>query len=158
MPTIFIVDCARTAIGLPFKSLKDFSAVQLGAAVIEELLKRTKISKNSIVEVIFGNVVSAGCGQNLSRQAAILAGLPVEVDSFTVNQVCGSGLRSLIVGAHSIVCGRIDAVIAGAAESASWNPTLYFHNEGEDLNASEKERVESLIYDGLWCHLSEAHM
>jgi len=158
LQSILILDAARSAIGSPFKSLKDFSAAQLGAVVIQHILKRTKIPKRFIGEVIFGNVVSAGTGQNLSRQAAILAGLPVEVDAFTVNQVCGSGLRSLIVGAHSIMCGQTKAVIAGAAESASWNPFLYFDNEGEGVGGREKKKVESLVYDGLWCHLSEAHM
>ncbi len=158
LQSILILDGARTAIGSPFKSLKDFSAAQLGAVVIENILKRAKIPKRFIGEVIFGNVVSAGTGQNLSRQVAILAGLPVEVDAFTVNQVCGSGLRSLIAGAHSIMCGETKMVIAGATESVSWNPALYFHNEGDDVSASEKKKVESLVYDGLWCHLSEQHM
>lgn len=155
---IYIIGAVRTPIGSPFKSLKDFSAARLGAVVIEDLLKRTKISKNSIGEVIFGNVVSAGTGQNLSRQAAIFAGLPASTDAFIVNQVCGSGLRSLIVGAQSMMCGETKAIIAGGTESASWNPTLFFNNEGSELNPTEKEKVESLFYDGLWCHLSEAHM
>ena len=157
-PSIFILDSARTPIGSAFKSLKDFSAARLGAVVIESLLKRTKIPKKSVAEVIFGNVVCAGTGQNLSRQAAILSGLPVTVDAFTVNQVCGSGLRSLIVGSHAILCGQTQVVVAGGTESASWNPSLYFNNEGEDVGGREQKKVESLIYDGLWCHLSDQHM
>ena len=155
-PSIFILECVRTAIGSPFKSLKDFSAARLGAVVIKNILNRTKIPKKFIGEVIFGNAVSAGTGQNLSRQAAILAGLPVTVDAFTVNQVCGSGLRSLMVGAYSIMCKEAEAVIAGGTESVSWNPQLCF--PGEDSRYDKKNAVESLVTDGLWCHLTDRPM
>lgn len=158
LQSIFILDAVRTAVGSPFKSLKDFSAARLGAVVVEDLLKRTKIPKDCIGEVILGNVVSAGTGQNLSRQTAILAGLPVGVNAFTVNHVCGSGLRSLIIGAHTIVCKEAQAAIAGGTESVSWSPALYFHHEGDRIGGKEKREVESLVYDGLWCHLTEQHM
>lgn len=158
LQSILILDAVRTAIGSPFKSLKEFSAARLGAVVIEHILKRTKIPKKFIGEVILGNVVSSGTGQNLSRQAAVLAGLPVEVNAFTVNHVCGSGLRSLILGAHSLMCGEVNAVVAGATESASGNPYLCFDHKGMTFPGHEKEKVESLVYDGLWCHLSEQHM
>ena len=161
-PSVFIVDSARTAIGSRFQGLKDFSAARLAAVVMADVLKRTKISKKLVGEVILGHVVSAGTGQNVSRQAAILAGLPVGVPAFSVNHVCGSGLQAVILGARSIVCGEKDLIVAGGTESASLNPQLYF--SFEDVSGRpfgpprDQNPIESLVYDGLWCQLTDRHM
>ena len=182
LKSLFIIDGLRTPIGSPLRSLKDFSAARLGAVVIQSLLKRNHISKRLIDEVILGNVVSAGTAQNLARQAAILGGLPVDVPAFTVNHLCGAGMQAMILGARAIMCGEKNLVLAGATESASHNPYLYFGGDEENLYEKKKNvplslfvlpvskrssvlnkeimvgAIESLILDGLWCNLTKKHM
>src|SRR3989338_1954133 len=119
MNKVFIIDGLRTAIGGQGKGLKGIPAVCLGSVVIKGLIERNKINKTSVDEVILGNVVSAGLGQNLARQAAIFAGLAEETNAFTINEVCGSGLKAVILAAQSIICGDADIEIAGGAENAS---------------------------------------
>lgn len=152
LKNIFILDAARTAIGGTFKSLKNFTAPQLAAFAIQKIVRRNNIKENLINEVILGNTVSAGTGQNLSRQAAMFAGLPVTVPAFTVNSVCGSGLQAVILAAQSIACRKPQVIIAGGTESSSHSPKLIKNYE------ETKEPLDSLIHDGLWCHLSHKHM
>ncbi len=153
---VFIIDGLRTAIGSPFKGLKNYTAAQLAAEVIRGMLIRNKLKKNLINEVILGNTVSAGTGQNLARQAVILAGLPASIPAFTVNNVCGAGLQSVILAAQSILCGDSELVIAGGAESASHSPDILFKQKQEKTELQEP--VESLVHDGLFCSLSQKHM
>ena len=152
---IFIIDGTRTAIGSTFKALKDFTASELGSIAIKEILQRNAIKKDLINQVILGNTVSAGTGQNLARHAAFLSGLPVSVPAFTVNNVCGSGLQSVILGAQAITCQDAHAVICGGIESSSQSPYLVKRNDKEK---KEENFIDSLIYDGLMCELSHKHM
>src|SRR3990167_6294756 len=103
---IFILDGVRTPTGSPYKGLRDFSAAQLSAIVIKEVLKRADIKYEWVSEVIFGNVTGAGTGQNLARQAALLASLPVAISAYLVNNVCGASLQSVILAARSILAGQ----------------------------------------------------
>lgn len=152
---IFIVDAARTAVGSTFKALKEFSPSQLAAITVQGLLKHSKVDKGIVDQVIFGNTVSAGTGQNLSRHAAFLAGLPVSVPAFTLNNVCGSGLQSIIVGAQTIGCNEADIIIAGGTESSSQSPYLV---KKSDKEKKENNLTDSLIFDGLTCQLTTKRM
>lgn len=154
--SVFIINGARTIIGSPFKSLKNFTAAQLGAEVLREILNRNHIKKILVNEVILGNAVAAGIGQNLARQATLLAGLPESVPAFTVNNVCGAGLQSVILGAQSIQCGDSSLVIAGGAESATHCPDLVPKNK--DGHAETRNSLDSLQQDGLFCQLSKKNM
>jgi acetyl-CoA C-acetyltransferase len=137
---IFIIDGLRTPIGKRRGSLKDISAVKLAAIIIKALLDNNKLKGDCIDEVILGNAVGAGLGQNPARQALLHARLPFKVPAFTVNKVCGSGLKSVILGAQAIACGDADIILAGGAENVSQCPQ------------------NSLINDGLWCSFTDAHM
>lgn len=154
--SIYILDALRTPVGSTFKSLKDFSAAQLGAAVIKELVRRAEIKGESVNEVILGNTVSAGTGQNLARQAAVLAGLPVSTPAFSVNNVCGSGLQSVILAAQAIRCQEAELVVAGGTESASQSPGI-IRKEDEEKN-KEEQPLDSVIHDGLRCQITNKHM
>ena len=155
LKNIFIVDGARTAIGSTFKTLKNLSPAQLAAFTIKELLKRSKTEGVAVSEVILGNTVSTGTGQNLARHAAFLAGLPASIPAFTVNLVCGSGLQSLISGAQAICAGDAELVLAGGTESSSQSP--YFIKK-DAKEKTEENFTDSLIYDGLTCQLTGKRM
>lgn len=157
MKDIFIVDGLRTPIGKRHKGLKDVSAVKLAAIVIEALLKKNKLEGNSVDEVILGNAVGAGLGQNPARQALIHAGLPSSVPGFTVNKVCGAGLKSVILGAQAIACADADVILAGGAENVSQCP-LFSSGDKKNDKLNEKKLKDSLISDGLWCSFNDAHM
>src|SRR3989338_392560 len=154
--SLWIAESVRTPIGGSFKSLSTFTAAQLGGIVIKELLSRCKVKKNLIDEVIFGNTVSAGAGQNIARQAAIAGGVDVSVPAYTLNSVCGSGLQSVISAAQAIMSGDADCIIAGGAESSSQCPFIVRKNdkgqEGQD------HFIDSLIFDGLLCQITGKHM
>ena len=156
LKNIYIIDAARTPIGSTFKGLKDFSAAQLGALTIKEILKRNKIEGSSVGQVILGNTVSAGAGQNIARQAAVLSGLPVTVPAFTVNNVCGSGLQAMIFAAHAIACRESDIIVAGGSESASQSP--YVAQKSDKDKTVEEVSRDSLVYDGLTCLITGKHM
>ena len=153
---VFLIDGARTAIGSPFRGLKELSAVDLAVVVIKELLRRNKIPAERIDEVILGNGVMAGLGQNPARQAAIAAGLPVSVPGITVSNACGAGLQSVILAAQSIIAGEFDCLLAGGTESASRSPYLV-HKDVAHKKVSEN-LLDSLISDGLWCSVSGRRM
>jgi len=119
MSKVVIVSAARTAIGSFNGSLTSVGAIDLGKIVIDEALKRASLDANTVNEVIMGNVLQAGLGQNPARQAALRANIPATVPSFTVNKVCGSGLKSVALAAQSILAGDNDVVVAGGMENMS---------------------------------------
>ncbi len=157
MEDVFIVEGLRTPICGRGKDLKDVSAVNLAAIVLKNLLKNNGIKGNDVDEVILGNAVSAGLGQNPARQALVYAGLPFEVPAFTVNKVCGAGLKSVVLGAQAIACGAADILMAGGMENVSQCPhTLPW--DKKDKTPGLEDMQDSLINDGLRCGLNGTHM
>ncbi|OGX06321.1 MAG: hypothetical protein A2Z88_03540 [Omnitrophica WOR_2 bacterium GWA2_47_8] len=160
MNFIYIIDALRTPVGSPFKGLKNFTASQLAAVVIKEIVKRNDLDRSLINEVILGNTVSAGIGQSLARQASIQAGLPVSIPAYAVNHVCGASLQSLIIACQAIRSGNAALILAGGTESATQCPLL-FPNVDENLEISKakgRQFMESLINDGLFCQLTGKRM
>ncbi len=157
MNNVVIVSATRTAVGKFGGSLKDFSPGQLGSVVLKDALKRVNVEPGDVEEVIMGNVLSAGHGQNVARQAAIGAGIPKEVPSFCVNKVCGSGLKSVTLGAQSIMLGNADVVLAGGMESMSMAPYALKKNRW-GAKMGNDEVVDLMIYDGLWDVFGNYHM
>ena len=155
---LYIVDGARTPIGSQIKGLKHYSAAELAAIVIKELIRRNKINKYLVKQVILGNAVSAGLGQNFARQAALGADLPESALAYSVNSVCGSGLQSMILGTQSILVEDADLVLVGASESASHCPFLVDRESAENFNFKEKKLVDSLLLDGLYCQIAKKSM
>ncbi len=154
---VVIVSAVRTAIGSFQGTLKDVSAVKLGAIVIKEALSRAKLSAYQVDEVIMGNVLQAGLGQNPTRQAAIHAGLPHSIPSMTINKVCGSGLKSVHLAAQAIAVGEADIVVAGGFENMSQAPYL-LKNARDGYKMGDQKVVDSMINDGLWCAFNDYHM
>jgi len=157
MREVVIVSAVRTAIGSYGKTLKDVPAVELGAIVIKEAVKRAGIKGEWINEVIFGNVLQAGLGQNPARQAAVKAGLPVEVPALTINKVCGSGLRTVSLAAQIIKSGDADIIVAGGMENMSRAPFLV-DNARWGYKMGNGQLVDEMIKDGLWDAFNEYHM
>jgi len=157
MNNVVIVSATRTAVGKFGGSLKDFNPGQLGAIVLKDALKKANIEPGKVEEVILGNVLSAGHGQNVARQAAIAAGIPNEVPSYGVNKVCGSGLKSVVLGAQSIMLGDADIVLAGGVESMSMTPYALKKNRW-GAKMGNDEVVDLMIYDGLWDIFGNYHM
>jgi len=158
MKEVVIVSAVRTAIGSFNGSLSSFSAVDLGSMVIKEAIERAGIDKESIDEVIFGHVLQAGLGQNTARQAAIKAGIPVEVPSFTVNKVCGSGLKTVNLAAQAIMCGDADIVVAGGMESMTNAPFVLESKARQGFRMGNSQVVDVMIKDGLWDAFNDYHM
>lgn len=154
---VVIVSAVRTAIGSFQGSLKDVPATKLGALVIEEAINRAGISNEQIDEVIMGNVLQAGLGQNPARQASILAGLPQEVPAMTINKVCGSGLKTIHLATQAIKAGDAEIVVAGGMENMSQAPYLLM-NAREGFRMGNQKAVDSMISDGLWCAFNDYHM
>ncbi|NLR73826.1 acetyl-CoA C-acetyltransferase [Leeia aquatica] len=148
MQEVVIVAAVRTAIGNFGGGLAKVSAPELGATVIKALLERTGVQGSQISEVIMGNVLTAGLGQNPARQALIKAGIPVEVPALTINQVCGSGLKVTHLAAQSIACGDNEIVIAGGQESMSLAPHVLM-NSRDGIRMGNGTLVDSMMYDGL---------
>ncbi len=157
MNNVVIASAVRTAIGKFGGSLKHLGPAQLGAAVLSEAMKRAGQTGNDVDEVIMGNVLSAGHGQNVARQAAIAAGIPVEVSSFCVNKVCGSGLKSVIIGAQAIMLGDAGAVLAGGVESMSCAPYA-LKKARWGARMGNDELVDLMVHDGLWDIFNNYHM
>src|SRR5659263_84193 len=157
MNNVVIVSAARTAVGKFGGSLKDFNPGQLGSVVLKDALKKGKIEPSEVDEVIMGNVLGAGHGQNVARQSAIWAGIPEEVPSFTVGKVCGSGLKSVVLGAQSIMLGDADVVLAGGMESMSQAPYALKSNRW-GAKMGNGEVVDLMIHDGLWDIFNNYHM
>lgn len=157
MKEVVIVSAVRTAIGAYGKSLKDVPAVELGAKVIEEAVRRAGINPKEVNEVFFGNVLQAGLGQNPARQAAIKAGLPVEVPALTINKVCGSGLRSISLGAQVIKAGDAEVVVVGGMENMSQSPYL-LNNSRWGYRMGNGELIDEMLKDGLTDAFNNYHM
>ena len=158
MREVVIASAVRTAIGKFGGSLTPLSAPQMGAVVIKEALDRAALKPEQVDEVIMGNVLQAGLGQNPARQAAIFAGLPVEVPAFTVNKVCGSGLKCVELAAQSILAGDNDIVVAGGMESMSNAPFTVPGKARWGLKMGDQKMVDVMIRDGLWDAYNNYHM
>lgn len=156
MTKVVIVAAKRTAIGSFLGGLASVSAPKLGAAVIGELLAQTKVPNDAVDEVIMGNVLTAGVGQNPARQAALLAGLPHKTPATTVNVVCGSGLKAVQMGVQAIVCGDAKIVIAGGQESMSQSPHFVHLREG--VKMGNGALTDSMVADGLTDAYQNYHM
>lgn len=154
---VFVVSGARTPIGSFCGTLGSVPAPQLGATVIRAVVEKARMEKDDLDEVIMGNVISAGLGQNPARQAAIRAGIPPAVSATTVNKVCGSGMKSVVIGAQSIQTGMAQLVVAGGMESMSGAPYL-LRKAREGYRMGNGELVDSMIYDGLWDVYGDKHM
>ena len=155
---VVVASACRTATGRFLGGLSSLKPQELGAAVIKEAVKRAGIKPEQVDECYMGNVVQAGLGQSPARQAAILAGLPPEVPATTINKVCGSGLKSIMLGAQAIMVGDAEIVVAGGMESMSCCP--YFLHKGirTGVKFGHQKLVDSLIHDGLWCAFEDVHM
>ncbi len=157
MREVVIASAVRTPIGAFGGKFKDVSAVQLGTIVVKEALKRANIEPNVVDEVIFGNVLQAGLGQNVARQVSIHAGIPVEVPSFTVNKVCGSGLKTVALAAQAILAGEADVVLAGGTENMSQAPYL-LKSARWGQRMGNGSIVDYMVQDGLWDVFNDYHM
>ena len=154
---IVIVAATRTAIGSFGGSLSSIPAHKLGAEVIASILKKTGVNKDQIDEVILGQVLTAGSGQNPARQAAIEAGLPYQTPSMTINKVCGSGLKAVQLAFQAIACGDAEIVIAGGQESMSLSShVLPKSREGKKMGPWAM--IDTMVVDGLWCAFNDCHM
>ena len=156
MTDIVITSAKRTPIGKFLGSLSNFSASELGKFAIDSVIEECKLDKNSIDEVIIGQVLTGGAGQNPARQASMLAGIPKEKSALTVNQVCGSGLRAVSLAAQSILTNQSNVVVAGGQESMSnAHHTINLRN---GLKMGDGNIKDSMIVDGLWCAMNDYHM
>lgn len=151
---VVIIDAARTPIGKYRGSLSSYSAVELGTFITTEILERTGINKEAINQVIFGNVLQAGNGQNVARQIAINSGIPVSVPAMTINEVCGSGMKSVILARQQIQLGEADLIIAGGVESMTRAPMI----QVSDPENEKIEEISSMVNDGLTDAFSNTHM
>ena len=157
MPKAVITGAVRTPIGRFLGALKGLSAPELGALVVKEVVTRAGLNPADVEEVILGNVVSAGIGQNPARQAALKAGLPVTVPALTINKVCGSGLKAVALAAQAIKAGDHEVLVAGGMESMSNAPYL-IKGAREGFRLGHGEMVDAMIHDGLWEAYENSHM
>src|SRR3954469_10282094 len=157
MREALIVSAVRLPTGKFLGALKDFTAPQLGALVVREAVARARIDPASVDECIMGNVVSAGLGQAPARQAALGGGLPDTVAALTINKVCGSGLKAVMLAAQGIATGDIDVAVAGGMESMS-NAPYILPRVREGLLMGNGTVVDTMIADGLWCSFDNCHM
>ena len=154
---VVIVSAARTPIGSFLGSLSPVPATRLGSIVIEEVLNRAGLDKSLVDEVVMGNVLSAGEGQAPARQAALGAGLPESTECMTINKVCGSGLKAVMLAAQAIMVGDADIIIAGGMESMS-NVPYYLFKAREGFKMGDQKLVDGMIFDGLWDVYNNFHM
>lgn len=153
----YIVGGVRTAIGKYNGSLASLNTIDIGAAVIRELIKRTSLKTDEVEEVIMGNVIQAGLGQNPARQAAFMAGLPENIPAFTVNKVCGSGLKSVALAGHAVAAGEAQMIVAGGMEHMSGAPyVIKSARWGQRLGNGEL--IDTVINDALWDKFYDCHM
>ncbi len=156
MKNLYITSASRTAVGSLGKSLKNESSEKLGSIVISDVIKKSKIKETDIDEVIMGQVLTGGTGQNPARQAAMRSGIPKEKPAYVVNQVCGSGIRSVASGFQSIKCGDSKIVIAGGQENMSLAPHAIHLRDGKKLG--DTQMIDTMIKDGLWDAFHGYHM
>ena len=157
MKDIVIASAVRTPIGDFNGTLRDISAVELGAIVIAEAVRRAGIHKEDVDEVIMGNVLPAGLGQNPARQAMLRAGMPVEAAAITVNKVCGSGLKAVMLAAQAIAAGDADIIVAGGMESMNQAP-YYLEKARFGYRMGNAPIIDGMIRDGVWDVMSDFHM
>lgn len=155
--TAVIVGYARTPVGSFLGTLSNFTAPQLGAHALRHALERSGVPKDQVDECIMGNVLQAGVGQAPARQAGIFAGLPERVECLTVNKVCASGLKAVMIAAQTIALGDADVIVAGGMESMSQAPYL-IHRARTGLRLGHQELVDAMIHDGLWDVYNRMHM
>ncbi|MPM52823.1 Acetyl-CoA acetyltransferase [bioreactor metagenome] len=158
MREVVIVSAVRTPVGKFGGALADLAAVDLGSLVIKEALKRAEIQPQLVDEVIFGNVLQAGLGQNPARQAAVKGGIPVEASAFTVNKVCGSALKCVELAAQAIIAGDADVIVAGGMESMSNAPYVTSAKARWGLRMGDAQLTDVMVKDGLWCAFNDYHM
>ena len=157
MREVYVVNCCRTAVGSFGGSLKDVPAPEMGAIVIKEALKRATVAPENVDEVMFGCILTAGLGQNVARQASLKAGIPIEVPAYTVGMVCGSGMKSVIEGARSIVAGDADIIVAGGTENMSAAPySIPAARWGARMN--NNKIIDTMVNDGLTDAFNNYHM
>jgi acetyl-CoA C-acetyltransferase len=157
MNDVVIVAAARTALGTFGGSLANIPASTLGATVIKALLERSGLQPDQIDEVIMGQVLQAGVGQNPARQASIEAGLPDSTPAMTINKVCGSGLKAVHLAAQAVMCGDAEIMIAGGQENMSASPHI-LPNSRNGQKMGNWQMVDTMIQDGLWCAFNDIHM
>ena len=157
MKEVYVVNCCRTAVGSFGGSLKNTPARELGAIVIKEALNRAGVQPEQVDEVLFGAVLTAGLGQNIARQVALGAGLPVSVPATTLNMVCGSGMKSVMEAARAICSGDADIIVAGGVENMSRAP-FALPDERWGARMGDKKVVDTMIRDGLWDAYNDYHM
>ena len=157
MEDVFVVSAVRTPTGKFLGALKGFKATELGAMVVGDAVSRAGLKSEHVDEVIMGNVVSAGLGQNPARQAALVAGLPPSVAALTINKVCGSGLKAVMLARQAIIAGDAEIVVAGGMESMSNAPYLV-RRMREGLRLGHGELVDAVVHDGLWDIENDFHM
>ena len=157
MKDLYVVNCCRTAVGAFGGSLKNTPATELGAIVVKEALNRANVPAEAVDEVMFGCVLTAGLGQNVARQVAVKAGIPYSVPAYTVGMVCGSGMKSVIEGARSILAGDADVVVCGGTENMSLAP--YAVPSGRyGARMGHTKMIDTKIQDGLWDAYNNYHM
>ena len=157
MKDLYVVNCCRTAVGSFGGSLKNTPAADLGAIVVKEALTRANVPAEAVDEVMFGCVLTSGLGQNVARQVAVKAGIPYSVPAYTVGMVCGSGMKSLIEGARSILAGDADVVVCGGTENMSQAPYA-LPDARWGARMGDKKMVDTMIKDGLWDAYNNYHM
>jgi len=155
--TPVIVGAARTPIGKFLGALSTLSAPELGAIAIREALKRSKVPAEDVQEVIMGHVIQGGTGQAPARQAALKAGIPATVSAVTVNKVCGSGLKAVMLASQAIKAGDAQVIVAGGQESMS-NAPYYVYGMRNGVKLADQKMVDGMIKDGLWCASCDVHM
>ena len=157
MKDLYVVNCCRTAIGSFGGSLKNTPAVDMGAIVVKEALKRANVAPENVDELMFGCILTAGQGQNPARQVSVKAGIPYSVPAYTVGMVCGSGMKSVIEGARSILAGDSDVVVCGGTENMSAAPFASMDARW-GARMGDKKLVDTMIKDGLWDAYNNYHM
>lgn len=157
MQKVYVISAKRTAVGSFLGTLANTSAVDLGTAAVKAVLEESGVSAEKIDEVILGNILSAGLGQNVARQVAIKAGIPESVSSFAINKLCGSGMKALQLAYQSIQLGEANAVIAGGTESMSQAPFV-LKGARQGLKFGNQTLIDTMIHDGLTCGMNHYHM
>lgn len=157
MKQVVIISATRSAIGKFQGSLKTFTSPELGALAVRAALERAHLETSQVDEVIMGCVLQAGLGQNPARQAALNAGLPNTVSALTINKVCGSGLKTVMLAAQAIACGDAEIIVAGGMESMTNAPYLLMKAR-DGYRIGNGELVDAMIHDGLWCAFDKWHM
>ncbi len=157
MEDVIIASAVRTAVGKFNGELRNFSAQRLGTVVVEEAIKRAGVEKKAVDEVLMGNVVSAGLGQNPARQVLIYAGLPENIGATTINKVCGSGLKAVMIGADAIKAGNAEIIVAGGMESMTLSPYL-LEKARFGYRLMNGKLIDAMVNDGLWDVYNDFHM